>query len=85
MNAVIITCAIICTVAFVALAVQAIVTLRQIANTARSAEYLALHADQQLTELDPVFKVTGEMSKAVNSGWFKFSSFICSRLFGRRK
>ena len=76
MSTTLIVCAIIFTVAFVALAVQAIVTLRQVRCTAKALEYLALNADGKLTELDPVIGAVKSVSGAVSSGWFKVAQTV---------
>ena len=47
-------CAVAATLAFVALAVQAILTLRQVRHTAKAVEYLALNADARAYRLDPL-------------------------------
>ncbi len=57
MDIILTTCAIIVTLAFVALVAQAILTLQQLRHTAKAVEYLALNADGKLTALDPL--ITG--------------------------
>ena len=69
-------CAVTVTVAFVALAVQAIFTLRQVRHTAKAAEYLALNADGKLTALDPVVNAAQTLAGGISSGWFRVAQMI---------
>lgn len=80
MNTLLMVCMVIVTVAFVALVVQAILTLRQVRHTAQAAEYLALNADGKLTALDPVIDGIKSVSSAVSSGWFRLAQ-IAYKLF----
>lgn len=81
-NTILIVCAVIITLAFVALVTQAILTLQQVRNTARAVEYLALNADGKLTALDPVIGAVKNVSSAVSSGWFKLAQTVYG-LFAR--
>ena len=83
MNTILIICLILATVAFVALAVQAILTLQQVRHTARAVEYLALNADGKLTALDPVIDGVKSVSGAISSGWFKLAQMAYG-LFSRK-
>lgn len=76
MDVILITCAVIVTLAFVALVVQAIQTLQQLRHTAKAVEYLALNADGKLTALDPVIGAVKAVSGAVTNGWFKAAQTI---------
>ena len=69
-------CVIIGTLAFVALAVQAVLTLQQVRHTAKAVEYLALNADGKLTALDPLIGTIKSVSGAVSSGWFKVAQTV---------
>jgi len=69
-------CAILATVAFVALTVQAILTLQQIRHTAKAVEYLALNADGKLTALDPVVNAAQTVASGISSGWFHIARTI---------
>jgi len=60
----------------VALAVQAILTLAQVRNTAKAVEYLALNADGKLTALDPVVNAIRTVSSGVSSGWLKIAQMV---------
>jgi uncharacterized protein YoxC len=82
MDVILITCAVIVTLAFVALVVQAILTLQQLRHTAKAVEYLALNADGKLTALDPVIGAVKAVSGAVTNGWFKAAQTIYG-LFSR--
>jgi len=73
MNTLLMVCVVVVTLAFVALVVQAILTLQQVRHTAQAAEYLALNADGKLTALDPVIDGVKSVSAAVSSGWFKLA------------
>ena len=64
------------TLAFVALVVQAVLTLQQVRHTAKAVEYLALNADGKLTALDPVIGAVKSVSGAVSSGWFKLAQTV---------
>ncbi|MEK7722286.1 MAG: hypothetical protein AAB359_07850 [Elusimicrobiota bacterium] len=81
-NIILIVCAIIVTLAFVALVVQAVLTLQQVRHTARAVEYLALNADGKLTALDPVIGAVKSVSGAVSNGWFKIARTVYG-LFSR--
>lgn len=76
MNTIIIVCLVTVSLAFVALAVQAVLTLQQVRHTARAVEYLALNADGKLTALDPVIDGVRNVTSAVSSGWFKIASTV---------
>lgn len=70
MQTILITCAVIVTLAFVALVAQAIMTLAQVRHTARAVEFLALNADGKLTALDPIVNGIKAVSNGISSGWF---------------
>ena len=82
METILTVCAIIVTIAFVALVVQAILTLQQVRHTARAVEYLALNADGKLTAMDPVIGAVKNVSSAVSNGWFKIAQTVYG-LFSR--
>ncbi len=69
-------CAVTVTLAFVALAAQAILTLRQVRRTAKAVEYLALNADGKLTALDPVVDAAQTMASGISSGWFRIARAV---------
>ena len=69
-------CAVTVTLAFVALAVQAIITLQQVRHTAKAVEYLALNADGKLTALDPMVSAAQTVASAVSSGWFRVAQTV---------
>jgi len=69
-------CAVAVSVAFVALATQAIITLRQIRHTAKAVEYLALNADGKLTALDPVVDAVQAVASGISSGWFRAAQTV---------
>ncbi|MDD5208202.1 MAG: hypothetical protein PHV36_02335 [Elusimicrobiales bacterium] len=75
-------CVVVVTLAFVALVVQAVLTLQQVRHTAKAVEYLALNADGKLTALDPVIGAVKSVSGAVSSGWFKLAQTVYG-LFSR--
>jgi uncharacterized protein YoxC len=83
MDTILTVCAVTVTLAFVALAAQAIVTLRQLRNTARAVEYLALNADGKLTALDPVIGAVKTVSGAVSSGWFRLAQTVYGLFSGK--
>jgi uncharacterized protein YoxC len=76
METILVVCAVIVTIAFVALVVQAMLTLQQVRHTAKAVEYLALNADGKLTALDPVISGVRSVSNAVSSGWFKAAELV---------
>lgn len=76
MSTILAVCAIIITIAFTALAAQAILTLTQVRNTAKAVEYLALNADGKLTALDPIVNAVKTVSSGVSSGWFRVAQAI---------
>ena len=76
MNTIIVICIVTATIAFVALAVQAVLTLQQVRHTARAVEYLALNADGKLTALDPVIDGVKSVTGAISSGWFKMAQVV---------
>ena len=82
MDTVYAVCAVIATVSFVTLVVQAVMTLQQVRHTAKAVEYLALNADGKLTALDPVIGAVKSISGAVSSGWFKIAQTVYG-LFSR--
>ena len=82
METILIVCAVIVTLAFVALVTQAVLTLQQVRHTAKAVEYLALNADGKLTALDPVIGAVKNVSSAVSSGWFKLAQTVYG-LFAR--
>lgn len=71
-------CAIAATGAFIALIVQAIITLRQFTNTGKAVEYLALNADSKLEALDPVVSSVKNVSQVMNNAWFKGAAVVYS-------
>ena len=73
MDTILIVCAVTVTLAFVALAIQAVLTLQQVRHTARAVDFLALNADEKLTSLDPVVETVKSVSGAISSGWFKMA------------
>jgi hypothetical protein len=83
MSIALLICAITVTVMFTALAVQAILTLAQIRNTAKAAEHLALNADGKLTSLDPIVDAVKTVSNGVSSGWFKMARAVYSLFAGK--
>lgn len=82
METILTVCAVIVTLAFVALVVQAILTLQQVRHTAKAVEFLALNADGKLTALDPVIAGIRSVSDAVSSGWFRAAKAVYG-LFSR--
>lgn len=76
METVLIICAIVATLAFTGLMVQAIITLRQITNAGKAVEYLALNADSKLTALDPVVDSCKNVSSMINNAWFKTAGLV---------
>lgn len=76
MDILLVSCAIIVTLAFVALVIQFILTLQQVRHTAKAVEYLALNADGKLTAMDPMIGAVKNVSNAVTSGWFKAAQMI---------
>lgn len=76
METILVVCAATVTVAFVALAVQAILTLKQIRLTAKAVEYLALNADGKLAALDPLVEAAQSVAGGISSGWFKAARMI---------
>ena len=76
MMIILVTCAVTATLAFVALAAQAILTLQQVRHTARAVEYLALNADGKLTALDPVVNAVQTIASGIASGWFRAAQTI---------
>ena len=82
MDTVLIICAVTATLAFVALAIQAVLTLQQVRHTARAVEFLALNADGKLTALDPLVETVRSVSGAFSSGWFKIAKSVYG-LFSR--
>ena len=82
METILIVCAVIVTLSFVALVTQAVLTLQQVRHTAKAVEYLALNADGKLTALDPVIGAVKNVSSAVSSGWFKLAQTVYG-LFAR--
>ena len=76
METTLLVCAVVVTLAFVALVIQAVLTLQQVRHTAQAVEYLALNADGKLTALDPVIGAVKSISGAVSSGWFRIAQTI---------
>jgi len=76
MTTILVACAVTITLAFVALAAQAICTLRQVRHTARAVEYLALNADGKLTALDPVVNAVQTVASGISSGWFRMAQTV---------
>lgn len=76
METILTVCAIVVTLAFVALVVQAVLTLQQLRHTARAVEYLALNADGKLTALDPVIGAVKGVAGAVSNGWFRVAKTV---------
>lgn len=75
-NTIFVVCAVTVTLVFVALAVQAILTLRQVRHTAKAVEYLALNADGKLTALDPVVSAAQTVASGISSGWFRVARTV---------
>ena len=84
MTTILTVCAVSATLAFVALAAQAICTLRQIRHTARAVEYLALNADGKLTALDPIVRAIQTVAGGISSGWFRAAQIIYG-LFAKKE
>ncbi len=84
MSPVITVCVLVFTLAFVALAIQAIMTLIQIRHTARAMEYLALNADGKLSSLDPVISAMKTVSNSMSSGWFRIAQAVYGAFSGRK-
>jgi len=84
MNTILVVCAVIVTVAFVALVAQAVVTLKQVCHTAKAVEYLALNAHGKLTALDPVIGAVKSVSGAVQSGWFRAAQAVYGLFTGNK-
>ncbi len=80
MNIVLSSCAVIITVVFVFLSLEAIDTLKQIKKTAAEAEKLAVNANERLTDIEPAFKTVNSVTNTVVSGWGKLITFISSFL-----
>jgi len=78
MNIVLITCAVVLTVTFVFLALEAMDTLRQIKKTALEVEKLALNANERLLDVQPAFKVVNSVTNTVVSGWGKLIEMVVS-------
>jgi len=76
MNTILVVCIVVATLAFVALVIQAILTLQQVRHTAKAVEYLALNADGKLTALDPLITGVKSVTEAVSSGWFKAAQTV---------
>ena len=76
MKIVLMICAIIATLAFTGLMIQAIITLRQFTHTGKAVEYLALNADSKLEALDPVVTSVKNVSNIVNNAWFKGAAAV---------
>lgn len=76
MQTVLIICAIAATLALIALIVQAILTLRQLTDTCKAVEYLALNADSKLEALDPVVTSVKNVSNIMNNAWFKGAAAV---------
>ena len=85
MMTILVVCAVVATLAFTALAVQAVMTLRQVRNTAKAVEYLALNADGKLTAMDPVVNGIQVLAEGVSSSWFHAARVIYGLLAGKRK
>ncbi len=83
METILTVCAVVVTLAFVALVAQAILTLQQVRHTAKAVEYLALNADGKLTALDPIIGAVKTVSGAVSAGWFKVAQTMYG-LFARK-
>ncbi|MEW5951775.1 MAG: hypothetical protein GX447_05045 [Elusimicrobia bacterium] len=82
MNIVLMCCAILITVVFVFLSLEAIDTLKQIKKTAAEAEKLAINANERLTDIEPAFKTVNTVTNGVISGWGKLITLITS-FFGK--
>ena len=80
MENILIVCAVVVTVSFVVLVVQAVLTLQQVRHTAKAVEFLALNADGKLTALDPVIGAVRTVTGAVSSGWFKLAQVFYGML-----
>ncbi len=84
METILVICAVIVTLAFVSLVVQAVLTLQQLRHTAKAVEYLALNADGKLTALDPVISGVKSISSAFSAGWFKIAQMLYG-MFARKE
>ncbi len=80
METILIVCAVVATIAFVTLVVQAVLTLQQLRHTAKAVEFLALNADGKLTALDPVIGAVQSVTGAFSSGWFKVAQMFYGML-----
>lgn len=81
---ILIVCAVIVTLAFVALVIQAILTLAQVRHTAQAVEFLALNADGKLTALDPLINGIKTVSNGISAGWFGAARAVYG-FFSRKK
>ena len=83
MSTILVVCVVIVTVAFVALVVQAVLTLAQVRHTARAVEFVALNADSKLTALDPIVSGIKSVSNGISAGWFSIARTFYG-LFSRK-
>ncbi|NLO90431.1 MAG: hypothetical protein GX410_00380 [Elusimicrobia bacterium] len=88
-------CAVLLTLAVVAVAVQAIITLRQLRETAEQVKYTAkaielsaLNVNDRVESTKKLFDTVNDVSNAVRTGWFKGAQLafsIISAFKGGRK
>ncbi|HOX23456.1 MAG TPA: hypothetical protein PLL10_08335 [Elusimicrobiales bacterium] len=71
-------CAVVVTISFAALAVQAIFTLRQLRETAEQVKYTAkavelaaLNTNDRIEATKNLFDTINHITQALRSGWFK--------------
>lgn len=83
MSTIYIVCVVASTIAFVALSIQAVVTLAQIRHTAKAVEYLALNADSKLSSLNPFISAVKTVSGSFSSGWLKVAQTVYGLFTGR--
>lgn len=84
MNVTLVICAVVVTIAFVVLVVQAVLTLIQVRHTARAVELFALNANDKLTAMNSVVDAVKSVCLGISSGWFGLAQFIFN-LFKRKK
>ncbi len=85
MEVILVICAVIVTLAFVSLVVQAILTLQQVRHTAKAVEYLALNADGKLTALDPIVNGIKTVSNGISAGWFSVARTVYGLFSGKKE
>ena len=82
-------CAVLVTLSIVAVAVQAVLTLRQLRETAEQAKYTAkavelaaLNANDRIESTKNLFETVNTVTKTVQSGWFKGAQLFLSMFRG---